>query len=85
MIFSQVTIPYPNDLLLSLKVSPEGFEMEAKMLLAIKLYEMDRITTGTASQIAGVDRVTFILELGKHGLSPIGVDPDEIESDFANA
>ena len=59
--------------------------MEAKMLLAIKLYEMDRITTGTASQIAGVDRVTFILELGKHGLSPIGVDPDEIESDFANA
>ncbi|MEZ4638652.1 MAG: UPF0175 family protein [Caldilineaceae bacterium] len=80
-----LTIPYPNDLLLSLKLTPESFENEARMLLAIKLYEQGRVTTGVGAQIAGVDRVTFIFELNKYGLSPIGVAPDELESDLANA
>ncbi|MEZ4835293.1 MAG: UPF0175 family protein [Caldilineaceae bacterium] len=80
-----LTIPYPNDLLLSLKLTPESFENEARMLLAIKLYEQGRVTTGVGAQIAGVDRVTFIFELDKYGLSPIGVAPDELESDLANA
>ena len=80
-----LTIPYPSDLLLSLKVSPERFERDARLLLAIKLYELGRVTTGTAAQIAGMDRVLFIFELAKFGLSAIGVDADELEGDFANA
>ena len=81
----QLTIPYPDDLLLSLKLTPERFESEARLLLAVKLYEVGRVTTGSAAQIAGFDRVAFIFELDKYGLSPIGVSPDELESDFANA
>ena len=81
----QLTIPYPNDLLLSLKMTQERFEAEARMLLAVKLYEMGRVTTGMAARIAGIDRVAFMFELDAYGLSPIGVDPDELESDFANA
>lgn len=80
-----VQIPYPRDLLLSLKTTPERFEEEARMLLAVKLYELGRVTTGRAARIAGMGRVDFIFELAKYGLSPIGVDPEELESDFANA
>jgi len=83
--YHELTIPYPDDLLLSLKVSPEYFETEARLLLAIKLYEMGRVTTGTAAQIAGMDRVVFIFNLEKFGLSPISVTPDELEGDLANA
>ena len=82
---SQLAIPYPDDLLLSLKTTPERFESEARLLLAVKLYEMERVTTGMAAQIVGMDRVAFIFELAKFGLSPIGVDPDELAHDLANA
>ena len=34
-----LTISYPEDLLLSLKESPEEFETEARLLLAVKLYD----------------------------------------------
>jgi hypothetical protein len=65
MTTSHLTIPYPDDLLLSLKLTPERFEAEARMLLAIKLYEQGRVTTGIAAQVAGIDRVTFMFELDK--------------------
>jgi len=81
----QLTIPYSEDLLLSLKSDPEHFEAEARLLLAVKLYELGRVTTGTAAQLAGMDRVRFIFELDRFGLSPIGVDPDELAEDVANA
>lgn len=81
----QLTIPYSDDLLLALKASPEGFEAEARLLLAVKLYELGRITTGTAARLAGMERAAFLFELARFGLSPIGVEPDELEDDAAHA
>ncbi|MCB1032224.1 MAG: UPF0175 family protein [Acidobacteria bacterium] len=80
-----LTIPYSEDLLLSLKESPEEFEAEARLLLAVKLYELGRLTTGRAAELAGVGRVEFMFLLGRFGLSPVGVDPEELQQDLANA
>ena len=81
----ELTIPYPEDLLLSLKESPEEFEREARLLLAVKLYKLGKVSTGRAAELAGMGRVDFLLALGRFGLSPIGVDPQELERDLANA
>jgi predicted HTH domain antitoxin len=80
-----ITIAYPDELLLSLKKSPTEFEAEARLLLAVKLYEMQRISTGMAAQLAGMSRATFIFELARLGLSPFGQEPDEIAKDYHNA
>ena len=80
-----LTIPYPDDLLLSLKKEPHEFEAEARLLLAVKLYEMGRVSTGIAAQLAGMGRVAFMFELARFGLSPMGQSPEELAEDFANA
>lgn len=80
-----LTIPYSDDLLLSLKESRSQFEAEARLLLAVKLYELGKITTGVAARLAGMDRVAFMFALARFGSSPIGVEPDEMVEDVANA
>jgi len=85
MTTNTLTIPYSDDLLLSLKKSPQEFENEARLLLAVKLYELDRVSTGGAAKLAGMSRVAFMFELARFGLSPIGQDPGELSEDMVNA
>ena len=80
-----LTIPYEDDLLLSLKKNPQEFESEARLLLAVKLYELGRVSTGVAARLAGIGRVAFMFELGRFGLSPMGQEPEELAEDLANA
>ncbi len=80
-----LTIPYPEELLLSLKENPSEFEAEARLLLAVKFYELGKVSTGMAARLAGMSRVAFLFALGRFGLSPIGVEPDELAEDWANA
>ena len=81
----KLMIPYSEDLLLSLKESPAEFEAEARLLLAVKLYELGRVSTGRAAELAGMSRVEFMFALSRFGLSPVGVDPDELAEDLTNA
>ncbi|MEH1904936.1 MAG: UPF0175 family protein [Nostoc sp.] len=63
----------------------EQFEQEAKMAMAVKLFEMKRISSGLAAQLAGIDRVTFLLNLHRYGVAMIDLTEEELISDLANA
>lgn len=82
---SALTIQYPEELLWALQQEPEEFASQAQILLAVKLYETGKLSTGLAAQVAGVSRTEFFYILGQHGLSPFGETPDELENDLANA
>jgi predicted HTH domain antitoxin len=51
----------------------------------VKLYELGRVSTGIAARLAGMGRVAFMFALQRFGLSPVGVEPDELAEDMANA
>lgn len=81
----QLTIDYPERLPDALQQTPADFEQEAKMAMAVKLFEMKRLSSGLAANLAGVDRVTFLLSLHRYGVAMIDLDEDELLSDLANA
>lgn len=80
-----LTIDYPPEVLWALQQEPEEFEADARLLLAVKLYEIGKLTTGLAAQLAGMPRSAFIFLLGRYGLSPFGETPEELEDDLAHA
>ena len=80
-----LTIEYPPEVLWALQQEPDEFEAQARLLLALKLYETGKLSTGLAAQVAGVPRITFMFLLGQHGLSPLGETADELEEDLDNA
>ena len=79
------SIEYPAEILWALQQAPEEFAAEARLLLALKLYEMGKLTTGLAAKLAGIPRLRFIFLMGEYQLSPFGEKPDDLERDLADA
>ena len=82
---SSPSIPYPAEILWALQQEPEEFEAEARLLLALELYEAGKLSTGLAARLAGVPRASFLVLLGCHGLSPFGETPEELARDLDDA
>lgn len=61
-------IEYTDDLLFRLGTSREKFSDEAKFLLAAKLYELGRLSSGEAAQFAGKSRIEFLFALSEIGM-----------------
>jgi predicted HTH domain antitoxin len=79
-----IEIEYPETLPAVLNLSPETFEQEARFGLGVKLYEMGRLTSGQAARLAGVSRVTFLLECRRYGAASVEWDQTEIDAEFAD-
>ena len=66
---TSVTVKFPKGLGLS--------EFEIKMLLASRLYETGKITSGQGAEMVGLSKKAFIELLGKYNVSVFGYSLDE--------
>ena len=49
-----IQIEYPESIPAALNLTPESFEEEARTALAIKLFELGRLSSGQAAALAGM-------------------------------
>jgi len=77
-----LTIEYGEDLLFSLGLSEQQFGEEARFLLAAKLYEMGRLTSGQAASLCGRGRVDFLLSLPRVGVSISNLREEDAASEI---
>ncbi len=71
---STIQIDVPESVLLSTGQSQEEFVREAKFLLALKLFELGRLSSGKAAELCGMNRVDFILLAGRSGVPVADLD-----------
>jgi len=82
---SAVRLEIPEETLISLKTDAESFGQDLKMLGAVKLFELGKLSSGRAAELAGMTRVEFLLALRHFKASPFQMTEEELRQDVFNA
>lgn len=69
---SELRIPLPFSL----------SEDEAKLLVAIKLYEVGKVSLGQAAKLAGFSKRAFMDVLGQHHIPIFNYSPEELRQEI---
>ncbi len=80
-----LSITYSDDLLISTGKSKKAFEQEMRFLLAVKLFELGRLTVGKAAELCNMNKMQFMDELGHMEIPVINLDDDQILDELQNA
>lgn len=80
-----MTLEFPETLPDALHETREQFEHEAKVAMAVKLFELKRLSSGQAASLIGIDRVKFLMMLKNYDVPMIDIAELELKSDLNHA
>lgn len=78
---SRITMDIPNETLLALKISEQEAEKTLRMIAAVKLFELGRLSSGAAAHLAGIPRVVFLSRLGDYGVDTFRLTEEDLQKE----
>ena len=79
----QVVIEVPEKVLPAANADESDLARELRTLAAVKLYELGRLSSGRAAELAGMSRVEFLLGLERYKVFPLEAELNDLESQHA--
>lgn len=79
------TISYPDQLADTLSLGDEEMAGELAFLAAAKLYELGRLSSGQAADLARLERLSFLRRLAEAGVPAINIRGDEVRNEISAA
>ncbi len=72
----------PENTSLALKVPAEALGGELLLAAAIKLYELGRLSSGAAAELAGIPKPLFLAKLAEYGVCTFDLKKDELQREI---
>ena len=80
-----ITLSVPEETAQALKLTPEKLAQELSLTAAMKLYELGKLSSGAATNLAGIPRLVFLSKLSEYGVNTFRLTEAELKEDLANA
>lgn len=81
----KVVLDIPAEILISLKETTQEFSKDILMLAAVKLFELGKLSSGRAAQLAGMSRISFLQTLARYKVPIFDLTEEELKQDMLNA
>jgi predicted HTH domain antitoxin len=79
----QVTLRFPEHFELAVQTTPEEFEAQVRLMAALKMFELGKLSSGMAASLAGMSRVDFFEMCGRYKVPVFNYDERDLEAELA--
>ena len=85
----ELKIKYPTGFEHAVHMTKEEMEQHIRLMAALKMFELGKITSGKAAELAGMSRTEFLEACGRYRVSVFNYSDEEvgeeIKKDFETA
>ncbi|MFQ6015341.1 MAG: UPF0175 family protein [Anaerolineae bacterium] len=78
----EITLKYPDDFELAVQATPEELQAQIRLMAALKMFELGKLSSGKAAELAGLSRVEFFEMCGRYRVSIFNYPPEELEDEL---
>lgn len=78
----ELKIKYPRGFEYAVHMTKEEMEQHIRLMAALKMFELGKISSGKAAELAGMPRVEFFEACGRYHVSIFNYPPEEAEKEI---
>ncbi|RME47890.1 MAG: UPF0175 family protein [Caldilineae bacterium] len=78
----KITLTYPDDFELAVHLTPEELDAQIRLMAALKMFELGKVSSGKAALLAGIPRTEFLEMCGRYRVSVFNYTPEELEAEL---
>lgn len=78
----ELRIKYPDGFEQAIHLTKEEMEQHIRLMAALKMFELGKLSSGKAAELAGMSRVEFFEVCGRYHVSIFNYPPEELEQEI---
>ncbi len=78
----ELKIKYPSGFEHAVHMTKEEIEHHIRLMAALKMFELGKVSSGKAAELAGMSRVEFLETCGRYRVSVFNYPPEELEQEL---
>ena len=82
MKIEELKIKYPQGFELAVHMTKEEMEHHIRLMAALKMFELGKVSSGKAAELAGMSRVEFLETCGRYHVSVFNYPLEDLEQEM---